>query len=133
MDRWFYTCGIPTRIHSNQDKSFENKIIEQLCKIHGVAQSTSTPYNPHGNSPCEQFNCTLQNLKFLLKRQKPNGPICLSTLVLAYKITPQSTTGYLLYQLTFGHKALTPCDIWLGLAQYNNSECIQRFMDSTTL
>ena len=33
VNKWFYVYGIPTRIHSNQGKSFNNKIIEQLCKI----------------------------------------------------------------------------------------------------
>ena len=62
VDKWSYTYGIPTRMHSNQGKDFDNTIIEQLCKIYGVKQSTTTPYNPHGNSPCKRLNCTLQNL-----------------------------------------------------------------------
>ena len=36
VDKWFYTYGILTRIHSNQGKSFDNKIIEQLCTLYGV-------------------------------------------------------------------------------------------------
>ena len=73
VDKWFYTYGIPTGIHRDQGKSFDNKIIEQLCKIHGVKQSTTTPYNPCSNSPCERLNCTLQNwLNTLPKDQKPN-------------------------------------------------------------
>ena len=95
VDKWFYVYGIPTRIHSDQGKSFDNKIIEQLCKIYGVKKSTTTPYNPHGNSPCERSNCTLQNLlKTLPKDQKPNWPVHLSALVFAYNATPHSTTGY---------------------------------------
>ena len=43
VDKWFGTYGIPTRIHSDQGKNFNNKIIEQLCKIYGVKQSTTTP------------------------------------------------------------------------------------------
>ena len=48
--------GIPARIHSDQGRSFDNEIISHLCKMHGVRQSTTTPYNPHGNSQCEWFN-----------------------------------------------------------------------------
>ena len=33
VDRWFYTYGISPRIHSDRDNSFNNKIIEQLCKL----------------------------------------------------------------------------------------------------
>ena len=35
VDKWFYTYGIPSRICSDQGKSFDNKIIEQLCTIYG--------------------------------------------------------------------------------------------------
>ena len=82
------------------EKSFNNKIIEQLCKIYGVKQSTTTPYNPHGNSPCEQFNCTLQNvLKTMPKDQKTNWPAHLGALVFVYNATPHLTTGYQAYHL----------------------------------
>ena len=108
VDKWFYTYGIPSRIHSDQGKSFDSKLIEQLCKIYGVKQSTITPYNPHRNSPCKRLNHTLQNLlKTLLKDQKPNWPAHLGALVFAYNAMPHSTSGYQLYQLMFGHKAQT--------------------------
>ena len=117
VDTWFYVYGIPTRIHSDQGKSFDNKIIDQLCKIYGVKQSTTTPYNPRGNLPCERLNCTLQNLlKTLPKDQKPNWPAHLSALVFAYNAIPHSTNGHQPYQLMFGCKAQTPCDNWLELS-----------------
>ena len=55
-DKWFYIYGIPSRIHNDWGESFDNKIIKQLHKIYGVKQSTTTPYNPCGNSPCVQFD-----------------------------------------------------------------------------
>ena len=95
VDKSFYTYVIPSRIQSDQGKSFDNKIIEQLCRIYSVEQFTTTPYNPHANSPCEQLNCTLQNLlKTLPKDQKPNWTAHLSALVFVYNAVPHSTTGY---------------------------------------
>ena len=105
VDKWFYAYGIPTRIHSDQGKSFDNKIIEQLCKIYSVKQSTTSPYNPHSNSPCERLNHMLWNLlQMLPKDQKPNWPAHLSALVFVYNAMPHSTTGYQPYQLMFGCK-----------------------------
>ena len=49
VDRWVYTYRIPARIHSDQEKSFDNIIIEQLCEIYGVEQSTTSPYNSHSH------------------------------------------------------------------------------------
>ena len=95
VDKWFYTYDIPTRIYSDQGKSFDNKIIEQLCKVYGVKQSSITPYNPGSNSPHERLNHMLQNLlKTLPKDQKPNWPAHLSALVFAYNAMPHSTNGY---------------------------------------
>ena len=62
----------------------------------------------------------------LPKDKKPNWPEHLNTLVFAYNVTPHSTTGYQPYQLMFGHKAPMPCDNWLGLTQYNNSESVSK-------
>ena len=34
VKRWFHVYGIPSRIHSDQGKSFDNKIIDALCKMY---------------------------------------------------------------------------------------------------
>ena len=46
VEKWFSIFGIPTRIHSDQRKSLDNEIISHLCKMYGIRQSTTTPYNP---------------------------------------------------------------------------------------
>ena len=125
VDKWFYTYGIPSRIHSDQGKSFDNKIIEQLCKIYHVKQPTTKPYNPHGNLPCERLNHTLQNLLKTLPKDQ-NWPANQSALVFAYNAMPHSTTGYQPHQLMFGCKVQTPCNSWLGLSQYNCSKSIAK-------
>ena len=35
VERWFHVYGIPSRIHSDQGKSFDNKIVDALCKMYG--------------------------------------------------------------------------------------------------
>ena len=51
IDKWFYTYRIPAHIHSDQGKSFDNHLIDHLCKLYGIQQSSTTLYNPQGNSP----------------------------------------------------------------------------------
>ena len=41
-----YTYGIPSRIHSDWDKSIDNQIIHQLCTMYGIKQSKTIRYNP---------------------------------------------------------------------------------------
>ena len=45
VEKWFNVYGILTRIHSDQGKSFDNELISHLCKMYGIRQSTTTPYN----------------------------------------------------------------------------------------
>ena len=51
IDKWFYTYQIPPYVHSDQGKIFDNQVIEQWCKLYSIQWSTTTPYNPQGNSP----------------------------------------------------------------------------------
>ena len=121
VEKWFYIYDIPLRIHSDKGRSFDNSILEHLYSMHGVKQSTTTPYLPHGNLTCERFNHMLHDLlKTLDKEQKANWSLPLSFLVFAYSAMPHSVTGYQPYELMFGHKAPTVCDAWLRLAQYND-------------
>ena len=59
IEKWFSVFGIPTRINSDQGRSFDNEIIAHLCKMYGIRQSTTTPYNPCGNLQCQRFDHTL--------------------------------------------------------------------------
>ena len=127
VERWFHVYGIPARIHSDQGKSFNNKIIDPLCKMYGVERTMTSPYNPRGNSQCERFNRTMFGLlKPLTKEQKGDWPAHLPVLTFAYNATPHSTTGYQPYELMFGRRAPTPCDNWLGLRQYNDDKSISK-------
>ena len=122
VEKWFSIFGVPAQIHSDQGRSFNNDIIFHLCKMYGIRQSTTTPYNPHGNAICERFNRTIFGLMgTLTEEQKPNWPTYVPSLVYAYNSTPHASTGFQPYELMFGRKAPTPCDDWLDLAQYKST------------
>ena len=87
--------------------------------MYGIRQSTTMPYNPRGNSQCEQFNRTLFSLmRTLDQEQKPYWSTYLPSLLFTYNAMPHSTTGYQPYELMFSHKTPKPCDNWLGLKNY---------------
>ena len=51
IDKWFYTYRIPAHIHSDWGKSFDNHLIEQLCRLYGIQQSTHHTVQPSGEFP----------------------------------------------------------------------------------
>ena len=116
VEKWFHVYGVPSWIHSDQGRCFDSNIIKALCKMYGIEQSFTSPYNPRGNAFCEHFNRMLFGLLKTLKvEEKTNWPSHLPALVFAYNATPHASTGYQPYQLIFGCRAPAPCDNWLGL------------------
>ena len=90
--------------------------------MYSTEQSTTMPHNPCGNTHCERFNCTMMGLlTSLSKEQKDNWPLHLPSLVFAYNAMPHSTTGYQPYEVMFGCKTPTICNVWLRLADYNDN------------
>ena len=127
VKKWFHVYGVPSRIHSDQGRCFDSNIIKALCKMYGVEQSFTSPYNLHSNAFCKRFNRTLFGLlKTLKSEEKADWPSHLPALVFAYNARPHASTSYQPYQLMFGHRALAPCDNSLGLRAYNDDKSITR-------
>lgn len=115
VHEWFYRFGVPAMIHSDQGRSFEGAVIQQLCQLYGVEKTRTTPYHPQGNGQCERFNRTLHELlRTLSPEQKSNWPAYLQQLTFAYNTTVHQTTGEQPYFLMFGQEAQLPIDFLLG-------------------
>ena len=53
---WF---GMPSVIHSDQGREFENKVMQELCLLCGAHKTRTTPYHPESDGLVERFNRTL--------------------------------------------------------------------------
>lgn len=119
LNEWFYRFGVPGRIHSDQGRSFESSLIQQLCALYGVSKSRTTPYHPAGNGQCEHFNRTLHNLLCTLPvTRKRDWTACLPQVLYCYNTTPHQATRESPFLLMFGREPNLPVDFLLGRTQY---------------
>lgn len=44
VSEFFCRFSLPTQLHSDQGRQFEANIIQEMCKVLGIAKSRTTPY-----------------------------------------------------------------------------------------
>ena len=52
-DQFLVHYGWPTKILTDQGKSFENQLIRELCSLAQVQKLRTTPYRPQSNGACK--------------------------------------------------------------------------------
>lgn len=112
--RFIDVYGAPVRIHSDQGRNFESKIISELCGLYNISKSRTTPYNPSGNPITERFNRTLCGLLRSLDNKR-DWPDEIQNMVFIFNCTPHSVTKISPYKLFFGRDPTTQLDQLLGV------------------
>ncbi|KAL7841410.1 hypothetical protein SRHO_G00251010 [Serrasalmus rhombeus] len=102
VEKFFVHYGLPARIHSDQGRDFESRLIQELPRTLGIRKSRTTPYHPQGDPQPERFNRTLLSMLGTLRdTHKCQWSRHVSQLVHAYNSTKNDATGYSPYYIMF--------------------------------
>ena len=111
VEEIFNRFGIPEKLHSDQGRNFESRLVQELCTYYHVEKSRTSAYHPEGNGGCERFNRTLHGMLTTLgSEQRQQWPRYLASLTAIYNSTPHPVTGFSPHYLIFGTEPNLPLD-----------------------
>ena len=115
--------GVPTMLHSDQGRSFEGHIFQEVCALLGIEKSRTTPYHPASDGQVERFNRTIQQmLKSYVNENRDDWDEQLPYLCMAYRATPHESTGCSPNLMTFGSENNMPIDVIAGVPPDSRTE-----------
>ena len=121
----------PRRLHSDQGRNFEGKIIKELCRLGNIKKSRTTCYHPQGNGVCERYNRTLLGmLGTLSDNRKADWKTGVGTVTHAYNCTQHEVTGYSPFYLMYGRHPRLPIDVLMGHDPNKSSPDYNTFVKS---
>ena len=95
--------GAPSRLLIDRGAIFTSSVIEELCKILGIKQLQTMPYDPQMNGLVERSHQTIMHMiRKLGEDKKANWPSHLVEIVHAYNATWSAVTRYSPDYVMFG-------------------------------
>ena len=90
----FLLFGCPLKIHTDQGRDFESKLIKELCQLLETDKTHIVPYNrPQSDGQVERFNRTLlAMLSCFVNENEDNWDDILPFVMSAYRATMQEST-----------------------------------------
>ena len=108
--------GCPESLLTDQGKNFDSRLFRVFCKLLGVTKTRTTAYHPSGDGLVERFNQTLERLlSHYVEDHQRDWDVQLPAMLMAYRATPQASTGYTPAYLLFGKELCLPQDVAYGL------------------
>ena len=127
MHDYILTYGIPLKILTDQDPSFESKLFQELSSWLGIKKLRTSGYNPRSNGLTEQSNLTTKNYLTAFVTENKEWDCWLSQLSFAYNSLIHTATGFSPFELTFERKARIPLDILYNYHKESESIPVEQF------
>ncbi|KRZ83358.1 Retrovirus-related Pol polyprotein from transposon [Trichinella sp. T8] len=124
--------GAPDCLHSDQGRSFEARVVVELCRLFDIKKTRSSPYHPQGKGQAERFNRTLLDmLSIMCEENRQQWDEMLSFAMLAYNSSVNESTGVTPAIAMFGRELQLPPDIQMEWPQRKDTETLPNYIRQT--
>ena len=106
--------GVPEVLHSDQGRNFESQVFAEMCSILGIDKTRTTPYNPKSDGFVERFNGTIISMVSMMidpARRQRDWDEKVPLALLAYRASPQESTGETPNMMMLGREVCLPIDL----------------------
>ena len=107
----FSRFGVPKIIVSDNGTQFASKEFEAFCYSNNIIHAKSTPYHPKTNGLAERAVRTFKERMKASKGSAADWELRLQRFLIAYRNTPQKSTGRAPAELLIGRKIRTKLDL----------------------
>ena len=115
INQCFSLFGMPRWLHSDQGSNFESELFSEMCKLLDIRKTRTTPYHPQSDGMVERFNRTCQQMiKAFINENRDDWDDHLPLLLMAYRSSPQESTGMSPNLMMFGEELPLPIDVMVG-------------------
>ena len=119
MREFFSWYGVPNFLHSDQGTQFESKLFAEICTLLGITKTRMTPFRPQSDGQSEQNIKTLSCMIAMVTKDQHDWDEHLPFLSMAYRATPQESTGLTPNFLMYGRELSMLVDVMIGPPKIN--------------
>ena len=112
---FFSRYGVPLEIHSDQGTQFESRLFQEVCQLLGVHKTRTTPFRPQSDGQSERNIKTLTKMIAMVTKEQDEWDEHLPFVSMAYRATPQESTGFSPNFLMYGRELYMPVDVMLSM------------------
>ena len=129
VDRYISHWGCPLIIHTDQGKTFESKLFQELCRLLGIEKTRSSSFRPQSNGFIEKHNHTIIKMltPYVAENQK-DWDEHVDLVMMAYRSSVQSSTGFTPSKLHIGREVRLPVDMIFGCPENQGNENCCKFV-----
>ena len=106
--------GAPRTLLSDRGSNFLSAIIKEVCTLYSIKKLNTSAYNPACDALVERLNSTLcQTLSMFVSKHQKDWDVFIPAALMAFRTSPNETTGESPFYLLYGREPLLPMDVSL--------------------